>query len=672
MSFVYRDMLFPNIVKFGGYSSLHHRFKRVWGTKYIDNVHVYNSTLPIYSGSWRTDVVFKRFLNALGMSHEELISNRVDSDIESIWFYLKGGFAWDGSTRPRGTYTGDLLYTATNGLTAPTAITLASEINANLNVGEVLEVTVSYGGDLKRYIEAHTLEYEVTPIGIIGGTLNSSEIRDVLHSNPWYYFANCRHIEYTKDGLPFQIYDGNITSDGVYDDVYTVESLRVPLCKVSITSEDFEQPVGDDAPRKLNFGMFGLMGDTSVFTPFTNEDGSLAIYDEKISSVSTPEGEVLEYTYTVKYTYNGCNASSTILLEMMGFYDMLENLAETQAVTYTDVEEKYETVIHSTIDTAFKTTLVDEMTYDVTDSLYYEGHLRVDAVEYMKRRDFTKLIATKIATDYSVEEASWFEKAFAAVIVIAAFVVGILLAAPSGGTVTWGSVAAGLAAASAILTVGSFFLASFGGLSAQRLVNQIGAFAQVVGIAALITGIFAWIQAAGQRAAQEAAQQAMNEAIAAGATGDAIGTAALSAFEAQLAANTFMSNLVNALRFAVTDAMAAVSNVLNMFSGSTSASVSQAVGTVVDGIGFVNTGMEFYMDKEKEEMDAEMAYLEEEERKYNEEMLDNALKKPAEIWIMSEDRITSYDALFELDMSISSKIGHDMNFLVWESNVNAV
>jgi len=136
---------------------------------------------------------------------------------------------------------------------------------------------------------------------------------------------------------------------------------------------------------------------------------------------------------------------------------------------------------------------------------YFSGdQLIKEKVDLMKRYEFVNLLSDCLDTDFKEEEASTFEKIFAVVIIIVAVVVTLYTAgAFSVAGMSLAGLAMGLGYASLVLTIGGMMLSQMG-LSATSLVKMIGRVAQVVGIAASITGLMASAQMAYQKAAKEA------------------------------------------------------------------------------------------------------------------------------------------------------------------------
>ena len=76
---------------------------------------------------------------------------------------------------------------------------------------------------------------------------------------------------------------------------------------------------------------------------------------------------------------------------------------------------------------------------------------------------------------------------------------------------------------------------------------------------------------------------------------------------------------------------------------------------------------------ENKELESEIKELEKEQKEYETEMLNNQLKNPAEVWEMVEERITSYDALTELDLKLENLArGDNSSYDVLQAHLNSV
>ena len=660
MSFVYRNILSPAIATSAMAYSIYYKFDRVWGKEYIDEVYVYKKTLPFYTRYYRTDTVFKRFILSLGISFDELVAQPVDGDIESIYFYFKTGFVWDGTTRPPGTADPIDDFESTTGLIAPTYDELVTSINDTFVEDDIIEVTVSYGGDLKTYITEHELEWEATDLGIVSTGLNVETIRNVLHAQPWYYFGNCNHLDYTEDNIvPFQIYDGSYTLDTTTrEELYAAPGT--PVTRVAATVEGYnvtDYPIGEEPNYAL--GAFALMGDGTVFEPILDEFGNLEILDQQVTTAPTSrdDGEILEYSYKVRYKFKPIVRVSQLVQEMVAYYDTWVDISDN--IKYTAEE-----TIQSTTDTLIKTTLVGLLISEQTNSLYYRNQLRVESVDLMKKKDFVRLIR-KLSTDYKVKEASWWEKIMAIVIVIIAIIIAVVTYGATTGSIY---VAIGYAATAATitLTVGIMLLSSFGGLSTQGLVKRIGAFAQITGIIAMVAGFISIIQNMGTQYAVSEGGKAGLTAAEAGATDTAI----LAAYEAAVktASEFTFQNVVGAVKYAAKQALASV---VDKISGAASLDASSLVSITKDSIKVIDYTVKHLEDEEQAKFNAEYSAKGAELERYDEERFDNVLTDMAKTAMYMQDKASSYDALEELNSKIRRE-GPDGWFDKLEAHHNIV
>jgi len=83
----------------------------------------------------------------------------------------------------------------------------------------------------------------------------------------------------------------------------------------------------------------------------------------------------------------------------------------------------------------------------------YDRYLRVDKVNQMKLKTFTKLVKTAFHFEYRLKKADWWEKVVAVVLVVIIIVIAVVVCVGSGGTACY---AAGQGAAYAIMTVASY------------------------------------------------------------------------------------------------------------------------------------------------------------------------------------------------------------------------
>jgi len=666
MSFVYYDGAIVPRIELNRATQVYKRFHAVWPKTSINGVAVYNKSMLFYVGYFRTDKTFKKFIKCLGMSWEEFISQSVDNEIETMYFYLKGGFKYSGERA-----LDDPILPSSNSEN-PSNQMITDTLNEEFNTGDEIEVTISYGGALKRYVASHSLTYDILPTGISASTLNTAQIRQTLAGNPWYYYANSRHKPYTTDNLQFQLYDGSGTNVGTSGGKATPEST--PVCTVSSTIS--------------YMGVLALVDNGSVFEPVVDSNGDPIVFDEKISTVSGSGGEVINYTYTLKFIYKGCTNSSNILNGIQQWYEAHYNdFNDIPVGTAKDPR------ITSQIDTRIKRVLADmkynpDLDYlspaDVEDSLYYhtpsnmffltqirskqyDSYLKVDAVKAMKKREFVKLISTQLATDYTVESKDWWESLLAFVIIVIAVVAAfftqqwyIVKFAGDAG-VLLASYAAAAGAAAMTISIGSMILAEVGGLSAQGLVKMLGAFAAIVGYFGAMLGIFSFYNRVSMAIAAENAELQMAESGMVFTSEAAYNTAVQEALK--------QVTLVDVLKHIVVEQVnSALSTITNVFTSSSNMSVSSVANTVMDTVKVAVKIKEYMNDQEKAKLDKEYMELEKEQEKYEEEILNKPYVQSAGVYRVLEEEASNYDVLENLGASIEEKIGKDARFSMWEAN----
>lgn len=657
MAFIYRNALTPAIIQWNGFMSTYNRFKRAWSTTTEDNIAVYNKKLYYYrSKSFIEDTALKRFLKALGVEWESFKNQNIDGEIDDIWFYLNNKYEWDGST------VGDTYYDTTavsTQLVTPTAAEIVTLFDDAFTIGDKFTVTVEYGGSTGRYIDTHEQTWDVNDIGVIESTtLNSTEIREQLNSDPWYYFANSRHLDPILDSNQFQLYDGSVIDYTTAHNEHNRASNRL----LGTTIVSTRKTESTQNPNEA-LGIFALMHASSGSTFTTNGE----ILDEKYSTSSSPDGEVLAYTYSQEFTYNGITEDNSLITDILLWFTNQPTLTIKHRPRFRPVGEYRDDLTYSTKDTSFKKVLDSMVMYedpithlvtrDVTNSLFYDGKLRVIEAGQMRKRHFTEMIATSLETDYKVEDAEWWEIVLTVIIIIVAVVVGVMTGGASfaaSGTI-FSAIATGAGYASLILAIGMTALSMVGGLSAQGLVKVIGAFAQIVGWIATITGLMAAVQAAGRVAAEQAAKEA-------GA--DLATKAGQEAVKNIMLEQTFLDQVGAYLNQSLTSVTTKLTEFVSM-------DLSSQISFISDSISTITKGLDFYADKENEALEKELETLKEEEKANDLENLSNQLKHPAEIYMLMSEEIHSPDMLANLDKDVQSKIGQDKNFAMWNSNVNS-
>ncbi len=640
-------------------------FKAFWDTEKIDGpngkVEVFVDRMIFYNNGFLKSTQLKKFAKSIGIVWEDFISQDIDSEVELMYFYLKDGYVWSGERA--WVDFGSYQKTPTNPKRAPTAQEVADSINAAYDIGEQVKVTISYGGALGRYISEHDLTWIATGVDIITGPLNTDVIRSVIHSTPWYFMVNSRHMPYVKNSSPYQEYHGgNDTLETVYRptdrklsvcEVYS-EKSRYGIFALLNREESFELELDANGNAVLydeNIGTNGAGVNTAQYELVEQSDGSFLLED--IGGVNSygGRGEVVDYRYTLQYTFKGVTASSALVQEILGWYDFYyEDLDD---IKYEPREnDKYKEELTTTmIDTKFKHLFIDMMvdtqvaneTDIFEDSLYlkvpklnwegyYEGHtshLKVTSIESMKKSDFVKFLSKQIDTDYTVEKKKWWEALLAIVLIVASIAIAFFTAGASAGWTL--AVIAQFAGTLAIaLSISGMILSEVGGLSAGGLVKIIGKFAQISGYIAMVAGIAAAYQGFVANVAQ-AGREAGTEAL----KDQALKTAM---------EKVTVSDMIN---FAVDSAIDSVSN---MFTDAAQMSVGEIASAANDGIKMLKAVNDYLVDKEFKEVQDDLNAELEKSEEWNNSLSSNVFKNGSVTMGMEMGRISEYDAISNIDL----------------------
>lgn len=655
----------PAVGQYNAFSKLYHTFDKAWAKQDLVGEQVYGKGLIFYAyDTFTPDLKIKRFATSAGIKWDEFLAQEVDDEIDYMFFYLDPKYEWDGSYAGDSRVITNRSTRATTQLVAPTAQEISDAFNSVFEIGDRITVSVEYGGGTKRYTDQHSLEWEINEVGVISSKpLTTTEIREELESNPWYYLANSRHVPYVKNSNQFQLYDGG--NIGVPEKNNSLASSRLLGTTItSVTVEGYELPPGGAEEPFYNLGAFAKMSNGVVFSAVDQP------IEEQTGTYSTThiDGEIAKYRYSQKYKFNGCDPESDLVQSIVAWYEAKSVLKMNKRPVYTDVGTYREDITYGTRDTIYKKTLDQLLLYQdpvtgkawtgITNSLFLDNLLRVEPASLMRRQHFAEMIATCIDIDYRVEKASWFERVFAVVIVILAVVAAFFTA--GGSLVALAAMeaavlASALGAATLVLGVGMYVLNMVGGLSAQGLVKIIGNIAQWVGYLATAVGIYAFIQKAGQIAAQKIIEDAGI---------DVTTEAGTLAVKEQMLKQTFLDNVGSA----VTQSLESITTKLTEFVTFESISLD----SVSSALSTINDGLEMYVDQEKKELDKAQEELTALEDDYNKEVLSNQLKHPAAVYLLVEDRLTSYDALSEMSRMSQQMTGGDANYTTWYSNVNSV
>lgn len=666
MSFIYRDATLVPRATLNMYIATWNKFNKAWGTRFVNGVEVYEDKLVYYqNGGFIEDAVLKSFVKSMGLEWEEFTSQEVDNEIEQMWFILKDGFVWSG----------ELPYTnfgkeqvSSVGLVSPTAQELSDKFNSQMIIekleptGEIIneeieyetvyeyatvDVTVAYGGELKRYIKEHSLPYTTPASGVVAGAFNSSEIRSILDSDPWYYYVNSRHLPHEENTAPFQSIDGYV-GVGIPRTTYKAAPLESAVTDVSANYE---------------LGMFALLGDSSVFE-------FKEIVSERVIPANTSDGLATRYEYIYRFTYKGCTSSSKMIGEMIGWYNYYNTTK-----TIIDTKPK-KVMINNMINPSIPTNAPKGITYTLDGvymhrtsvSTYEDVADRTDTfivkneLAKMKKKEFIEFLSESVDTDYSVEDAEWWEQILAIVIVIIAFIISYFTQQwylLKGATEVF-ALAAAIGVGSLAMTIGSAILSAVGGLSAQGLVSIIGAFAQITGLVSTVLGIYTIIQNAIKVATRSVAEKAIDEGIK-----QSLREVAIQEAMKEIAITDVVKEIVTS---AITDAVSSVTNIFTNLANMTSNQVASLANSVIKIAG---KGLEYYNDQLEDDVNDAQNEVERLQEEYDELTSDVSIFQGAALYAIINEKLSSPDLLQDMAIKIDSTIGRDKSFSRWDSNVNA-
>ena len=564
MSFLYRDALSPALGALMNYNKLFRRFDGSsqsdfktgsglfhdgwWITYGEGDKEVWAGAMVFYvSGRVIESTLLAKFVKSLGVDWDEFRTQEVDSQVDYMYYQLKPGFKWDGTTRWDGEYSDSDTPTppkfqATEGLADPSNTDISNSLNKAFEVGDTVTIGVSYGGDMKRYISDHELPWVATGTRIETGGFNPKVIRDTLMSNPWYYLANSRHVSWNKDSNQFQLYNaGNYAMPK--DDIVRPSKRNLPTADVYLIVDGKKKPLDSDEEVNTDLGLFALMDtDNSVWEPLKDSDGEIRVYNPTVTTKSTNgytatnadilcsddefqqnilrcDGEALNYRFEYKFVFKGAKPSSHLIGDMLTWYPNFYQDPKDIPIEFKDTPDKYQDKLAtSTLDTKFKKALETEMSVieplgllkDSDElSLTVNGSYSVAAIRSMKRVDFSRLIATKLDIGHKVKEnkGSWI--ATIVVVFVAIVITYVTWGAGSGlvGTATQvaTNVAVSAGAGATALAVGQIALQFAGIQLSGSQMRLIGNIATVAGIVATVTGIYAAVQNAAKSAIKEGA-----------------------------------------------------------------------------------------------------------------------------------------------------------------------
>ena len=603
-------MLTPSRWRWNSYSRLYHRFDNVWGKETIDGIEVYSPIMYYWAGSLRSDKKFKLFINAIGIEYETLRTAKYEG-VDNVYFKLEPN---KYSYAPKDKEA------------------VADDLNAEFSIDDEFELYVHYTGESRRILQNHyTLKSGGNPDNIKDYTIDKDAIRAELESNPMKYFANAE-----------------LVSAGVLRNTNRALSKLVLAAAQKSPRPTPVTVVEYDENTTSILATLALLDNGSMFQ-------KLGISSEIVTVKNTTNTLVyFEYSYKVKYKVV---AEALTTSYVVGQIDILsDRIADSLAYKGGNIYA----MSNHVIDTKLKEAVVSMN--NVEDlSLTYDGKLRVDAAANMKRKEFADMLSKSIGTGYTKKKSKWYEKALAIIIIVVAVVVGVMsgggLAAVSSSMM---SAAIALGTASAVATIGlMMYAAAFP--YATDMIKIVGSFAQITGLAAMVTGVYAAIQqswqayvkAEGARlAAQQGAGVATEEGMKA-AMAQATAEANLGGY-----VNYLFNNLANSFTGQVSNI---VDSFTSFFDGMTNPSqwTVPSLPTMSDVSGWLqnlNTGMGMYMK-----------FFGEKPLDLNSAESEQATKEDGvEPFYSSIAMIDEVDALHRLDFMIKNNNGGQMteNYMV--------
>lgn len=465
MSFIYRDFYTPSLLKWNRASALYHKFDKVWGKSVVDGIEVYDSRLYYWNGSVRSDTQFKRFINALGIEYTTL-QNASYKGVSNVYFTLDLG-KYDYS--------------------APEKAEVVEDLNSVFKVGDEFELYVHYTGESKRSLVSQwSLKPGASGTSIGDYTINTSNIRSTLHSDPIKYFANAK----LEEAAPLTI-RSNPAIKSIQQNALKSSPRSTPVTRVEYNEDTTHI-----------YATLALLDNGSVFEQVGG------IYDERTTVVNATVSNVyFQYSYKIKYRVK---ALATVDSYVVGQIDLVSNAME-EALGYNG--SNVYAIENRATDTTLKEAVI-AMNNITAVGLGYKGQLRVDVAAAMKRKDFASMLGKSFSTGYTKKKSKWYAKLLTVVIVVIAVVVFVITGG-SGAAVSGNLIALSVAltAASATLTIGMLLYASAFPYATDQT-KMIGNFAQIVGFAAMITGVMAAIQSSWQQYVRaEAAKIAAKESL---------------------------------------------------------------------------------------------------------------------------------------------------------------
>lgn len=484
MGFIRRDTLTPSMFAWSRCSKIYQLFTKVWTTQIINGVEVYDDNLIFYNqGTVRTDKLFERFINALGIKKADLQQDY--SGIKNAYFKLNS---------------------KKYNIEIPTEESIADAINFAFGLDDTFDLQIYYSGDNERVITDYfTLNDSSNPNSISSYTIDPNSISNTLLDNPIDLLSNTGDTLVTE-ALSTAVNDRNTSSSA------TMSSSNISVASISKILS-LAKVTFDTATTNI-LSTLAVLDDGTVFQ-------NTGITIQPVETKILNSGNV-SYTYGFTVSYKkiaDVTTTSVLVNQIINELTKIKSSMEySQRKTYTFTQSNMIKRSTHITDTSIKEALLSLVDVPADSAVLYQGHFRVDGMANMKRKEFVDVLGKIFDTGYTEEDSSFWEKLVAAILVVVAIVVAVVSFGAAGGVSNvLLSVAAALSSAAATLVIGQLLYAT-AFPTATDMIRLIGKVAQIVGLLAMVTGIYAAIQKAFTTLAQKAGTRAAEEAATDGAS----------------------------------------------------------------------------------------------------------------------------------------------------------
>ena len=669
MSFIYRDALSPARAFTAAQYGLRRKLIKSWPHLTTGGHEVLSTRFYYYRNfKWLRSDDLTRFLKVAGIPSNTFYAQDVDEDVEDMWFELHTGYVWDGivgytNTPKDHDIPNKPVYIGSYDKRSPYTSEVVTAMNLEFKQDDIVTVKITYGGYSGRYIANHGLKRHTINCGpdTIEGAqsceltytpVDTKAIEDKMLSHPWYYLVNSMQYGNLHDNYSMQEIDGGVSP---------TYSNKTPKDTTMARVSARKQSAGNNYSSAFKKGIVAVLDNGSTFEPIeVNKDATgyqKYTFDGSVSTRvvnaldkytrrsdgtyvrTNPEfpagkgdGLALEYSFKVSYRVRGPSGGGAGFIQgMMDWYKAVDT-GKSKALTLYDW--KLTSTTNSMFKQVFKDMYVDYL--GGSDNLRSNGYYRIDRLNAMKAKDFTKLFTDNIDQDHKIRKAEKGEVIAAIVIIVIAIIVTVW----SGGLlseVSLPGLAFGLSMGGLVLTAGGMGLSYFGGASTGGLVKMINDIATVVGYLALILGL----AVAYNKIAEKLAEEAVEEGIKQG-TYEYGKEVSKEAIKEALKEVTVVDVVMDVVK-------EAISTPVSVFTGTATPKV--VVSFISDTMKTAMLGFNWYKSEEESKMKRELEAIDAEVKELNEaNEADRRLADPTYNLMAATELVTTYDALQALDV----------------------